>query len=117
MLRPVTFLPLLVLLVIPLGCAVKPTLADPDGVAAILPVGITLGTEFRDGGVGGPLTTVRDKLAQLGAHVGNDGKLRDSAGKLILFFRPTGEWRQRDRDQLAKLEKQGTVIRMAPPGK
>ena len=107
----------LFLLACPLGCTAKPTLADPDAVANCLPAGITLDTEFRDGGVEGKLTTVRDNLARLGAHVGDDGKLHDASGKRIYFFQPTGDWQQRDRDKLARLEKQGTVIKMAPPGK
>ena len=88
----------------------KPRLADREAVAKALPQDHTLDqvigadscsrTEGADGKphYSNPIT-LEDKLAEVGARVGLDGKLRDAAGKEIIF-RPTVRYGcQRVRDE------------------
>ena len=66
---------------------IKPRLADRDAVAKALPKDLTLGqvVEADRLAIKKPIT-LEEKLAEVGAWVGPDGKLCDSAGKELYFY-------------------------------
>jgi hypothetical protein len=96
---------------------------DWSAVAACLPAGVTLTTELcpdRPGCAPEERTTVRRKLAELGARA-RGGKLYDSAGKEIVFYRvpargapPPRELEEQERERLEELRRQHTVVLMYP---
>lgn len=98
------------------------SLKDREAVACGLPAGVALADGVRvSGKVWGRqhVVTVEEALAELGARAGEDGKLRDRAGKEIRFWRNPLEGRgtpyfpdepQRVQDELEQLKKQFTVI-------
>ena len=100
------------------GCA-----PDWSAVAACLPAGVTLTTEFcpdPPGCAPEERITVRRKLTELGARA-RGGKLYDSAGKEIVFYQapargapPPPELEQQERRQLEELRREHTVIVMYP---
>ena len=100
------------------GCA-----PDWSAVAACLPAGVTLTTEFCPDNAGcAPerRTTVKRKLAELGARA-RDGKLYDSAGKEIVFYHvpsrgapPSRDQEQQERGRLEELRRKHTVVLMYP---
>jgi hypothetical protein len=100
------------------GCA-----PDWSAVSACLPAGVTLTTEFcpdRAGCAPEERTTVKRKLAELGARA-RGGKLYDSAGKEIVFYRvpargapPPPDLEQQERRQLEELRRRHTVVEMYP---
>jgi hypothetical protein len=69
----------------------KPILADRDAVAKCLPSDVKLSTRSWFGGIGGRWVTVEERLAEVGAHVDQDGELRDFDGKQIRIDRDIGE--------------------------
>jgi hypothetical protein len=69
----------------------KPILADRDAVAKCLPDNVRLSTRSWVGIAfnGGRWATLEERLAEVGAHIDQDGTLRDFDGKQILVER---EW-------------------------
>jgi hypothetical protein len=96
---------------------------DWSAVAACLPAGVTLTTEFcpdRAGCSPEERTTVKRKLAELGARA-RGGKLYDSAGQEIVFHQvpsrgapPPRELEEQERRQLEELRRKHTVVMMYP---
>ena len=98
--------------------SIKPRLADRDAVAKALPKDLTLGlvVEADRLAIKKPIT-LEEKLAEVGARVGPDGKLCDSAGKEIYFehFSKSGVCRHFSEDEgraeeRRKLEQKYRVI-------
>jgi hypothetical protein len=98
---------------------------DWEGIAACLPGGLTLETEFcpnRPGCDPGERTTVKRDLAELGARA-RGGKLYDPSGKEIALYRledrsngigtlPPPEEEQRELRELQQLQRTHTVVLM-----
>jgi hypothetical protein len=99
------------------GCALSPAyLVSRSSIAQHLPDGVRM-DDFVERGPLGRKITVGEKLAQVGAAPGPDGKLYDHSGKRVEFFRyydggappPPGMLEAAER-QLAELKKTCTVI-------
>jgi hypothetical protein len=101
--------------------------ANVEACSICLPNGLTLSTEFSDshhpispGTTARRVITVRQKLIQIGAYCKN-GVIYDRTGKEVFFYHVT-EWgnppvnyrelQEKARQELRRLEAQGTVIRM-----
>lgn len=92
---------------------------DWSAISACLPAGVKLDEVFcseREACPPDERTTVKQKLLDLGVSA-KDGKLYDRSGREIYFHRiprsgprPSREQEQKDRDHLAGLRRQYTVI-------
>jgi hypothetical protein len=107
------------------GCvAAHPPATDPAALAKCLPPDLTLSTVI-DANPEGKGLTVADKLAEMGAHVGADGKLRDRRGKEVTFYKRLSLWWgarppnydevvRKEEDELRELRRRSTVIVVGP---
>jgi hypothetical protein len=75
-----------------LGTPLIPRLANREAIAKLLPPDVQLDTVAECGYGSANQITVEEELIRVQAHVGDDGKLHDAAGKPIQFFRLTGCW-------------------------
>jgi hypothetical protein len=118
---------LLVLFVFPavlvMGCSSagtsSPRAPDRAAMERALPQGVAM-SDFVEMGANGRRVTVGDKLAEIKAVVGQDGKLYDDAGKPIEFYReqvfgmdPGPDYYRRQQELLDKMKERARVIEMA----